>query len=416
MSRTIFLIVLLTIFAGIEVFSFLGLKSAIRPGWGLRVAKGLHLFGALVTVVTFIGFFLTIRNGLSTMGATRNWLMGLMVTFMVTKLTFSAILLLGDVTRLVEYLFGKSSALVRGDDAAVVMPSRRRFIGQAGLLVAAIPFSAFLYGVIKGRYDYTVHRVKLAFDDLPEAFHGMKLVQISDIHAGSWDDKEAVARGVAMIQAENPDLLVFTGDLVNNLSAEIVPYKDLFTSLHAPLGKFAVLGNHDYGDYVQWDSLAAKHANTEEVKQHNADMGFQMLNNGNVVIESGGQQIRLAGVENWGKPPFPQHGDLNAALSQVAPEEFTILLSHDPTHWDMQVRDHPKHVHLTLSGHTHGFQMGIEIPGIKWSPVQWRYKRWAGIYEEGGQHLYVNRGFGYIGFPGRVGIWPEITVIELSRA
>jgi uncharacterized protein len=416
MSRTIFLIVLLSIFAGIEVFTFYGLKSAIRPGWGLRVAKGVHLFGVLVTVVTVAGFFLTMRNGLSSMGATRNWLMGLMVTFMVTKLTFSAILLLGDVTRLMEYLFGKSSALVRGDDAAVAMPSRRRFIGQAGLLVAAIPFSAFLYGVIKGRYDYTVHRVKLAFADLPEAFHGMKLVQISDIHAGSWDDKEAVARGVAMIQAENPDLLVFTGDLVNNLSSEILPYKDLFASLHAPLGKFAVLGNHDYGDYVPWDSLAAKHANTEEVKQHNADMGFQMLNNGNVVIERGGQQIRLAGVENWGKPPFPQHGDLNTALAQVAPEEFTILLSHDPTHWDMQVRDHPKHVHLTLSGHTHGFQMGIEIPGIKWSPVQWRYKRWAGIYEEGGQHLYVNRGFGYIGFPGRVGIWPEITVIELARA
>jgi uncharacterized protein len=258
--------------------------------------------------------------------------------------------------------------------------------------------------------------VRLAFADLPEAFHGMKLVQISDIHSGSFDDKEAVARGVAMIQAENPDLLVFTGDLVNNLASEIEPYKDLFGSLSAPLGKFAVLGNHDYGDYVQWDSPAAKAANVEAVKQHNTEMGFQMLNNDSLQLTRDGQTIRLAGVENWGKPPFPQHGDLNRALQGVAPEEFTVLLSHDPTHWDMQVRDHAKHVHLTLSGHTHGFQMGIEIPGIKWSPVQWRYKQWAGAYEEGGQYLYVNRGFGYIGFPGRVGIWPEITVIELVRA
>lgn len=416
MSRTVFLIVLMCVFGAIEFYTFYGLKSALRPGWGLRVARALHLLGASITVFTFAAAFITMRQGLNSPGTLRNWMMGLMVTFMVTKLVFALFLLFGDVTRVAEYLFGRTRGLIQGDPEAIPLPSRRRFIAQAGLVAAAIPFSSFLYGILKGRYDYTVHRVKLAFADLPEAFHGMKLVQISDIHAGSFDDKEAVARGVAMIQAQNPDLLVFTGDLVNNLAWEIEPYKDLFGGLHAPLGKFAVLGNHDYGDYVPWDSLAAKLANIEAVKQHNEDMGFRMLNNDSVQITRNGQSICLAGVENWGKPPFPQHGDLNRALQGIAPEEFTVLLSHDPTHWDMQVRDHAKHVHLTLSGHTHGFQMGIEIPGIKWSPVQWRYKQWAGAYEEAGQHLYVNRGFGYIGFPGRVGIWPEITVIELVRA
>lgn len=414
MSRSVFFLVLLGLIVLIEFYTFWGLKTALRPGWALRMGRIVHLFGTGMTVASLLSFFM-MRQGAVVPGPVRNTMMALMVTFFVTKLTFAIFLLLGDATRVVEYVLRKVGQATGGEEVHVSMPSRRRFIAQAGLVVAAIPFASFLYGYLKGRYDYTIHRVKLKFPDLPEAFHGLKIVQLSDIHAGSFDDKDAVAEGVRMAQAEKPDLILFTGDLVNNHAEEVEPYLDLFGGLHAPLGKYSVLGNHDYGDYASWESVVAKAENLERLKGHHATMGYQMLNNANVRIERDGQTLCLAGVENWGNPPFPQYGDLDRALAGILPEEFTILLSHDPTHWDQQVKGHPQHVHLTLSGHTHGFQIGVEIPGIKWSPVQWRYKQWAGSYEEKGQYLYVNRGFGFIGYPGRVGIWPEITVIELER-
>lgn len=415
MSRTIFFIVFLSIIALIEVYSFYGLRTALRPGLPLKIGRGVHLLGVAITVITLIGAFLTMRQGLNTPGPVRNWLMGLMITFFVTKLSFSLVLVLDDVVRVFQFGLNKVAGLFGGSPSPG-MVGRRKFVAQAGLILAAIPFTSFLYGVIKGKYAYEVHRIKLAFKDLPESFHGMRIVQISDIHSGSFDDKEAVAEGVRMIQAEKPDLLLFTGDLVNNMAFEIEPYLDLFGGLTAPMGKFSVMGNHDYGNYVPWESKQEKAENEAKIRAHHQAMGYRLMQNESVLLTKGEESIRLAGVENWGLPPFPQLGDLDKAFSGIQDNEFTILMSHDPTHWEEKVLPHGKKVHLTLSGHTHGFQMGIEVAGIKWSPVQWRYKQWAGLYTEAEQHLYVNRGFGFIGFPGRVGIWPEITVIELERA
>ncbi|MCZ6694094.1 MAG: metallophosphoesterase, partial [Bacteroidetes bacterium] len=291
-----------------------------------------------------------------------------------------------------------------------------KFISQLGLVVAALPFSSFLYGVVKGKYDFRVKNITLSFPDLPPAFDGFKIVQISDIHSGSFDSFSSVKKGVEMVRQQNPDLILFTGDLVNNMAMEIEPYMDLFGSLSARFGKYSVLGNHDYGDYMSWPSQEAKKINLDKLKEYHQIMGYKLLNNTSVRVEKGQDSILLAGVENWGIRPFRQTGDLEQAYRDSQDDEFTILMSHDPSHWDEQVLDFKKHVHLTLSGHTHGMQMGIEIPGIKWSPVKYKYPRWAGLYEDKGQYLYVNRGFGFIGFPGRVGIWPEITTIELKRA
>jgi hypothetical protein len=271
-----------------------------------------------------------------------------------------------------------------------------------------------LYGITKGKYDFKVKRVRLAFENLPEAFEGFRIVQISDIHSGSFDDREAVLRGIEMTNNEEADLVLFTGDLVNNDSREIIPYLEDFKKLSAPYGVYSVLGNHDYGDYKQWESVEAKQENMELLFDLQDKMGFKLLNNAHAIIKKGGDSIGIYGVENWGNPPFPQRGDLDKALSGSEDCGFKILLSHDPTHWDKKVIYHPIHIDLTLSGHTHGMQFGVEIPGFKWSPIKYIYPQWAGLYKKNRRYLYVNRGFGYLGFPGRVGIWPEITTFELT--
>ncbi|MEN0047965.1 MAG: metallophosphoesterase, partial [Bacteroidota bacterium] len=275
-------------------------------------------------------------------------------------------------------------------------------------------FLGMLYGITKGKYRYTVNKVKLNFPDLPKAFDGFKIVQISDIHSGSFDDVDKVAEGVAMVNEQAADLLLFTGDLVNSDKDEINPYIDIFKKLEAKEGKYAVLGNHDYYGAPKNDSELD--AYWKDFFSKYEQMGFRLMNNENTRIERDGEQIRLLGVENWGAPPFPQIGDLDKALNNVQEDEFCVLMSHDPTHWEHRVLPNKKKIHLTLSGHTHGMQFGINLPGLKWSPVQYRYKRWIGLYEEAKQYLYINRGFGFLAFPGRVGMWPEITVIELGVA
>jgi predicted MPP superfamily phosphohydrolase len=282
------------------------------------------------------------------------------------------------------------------------------------LIVGGIALGGFIWG-ITNRYRYKIRRVRLAFGNLPEAFKGMKIVQISDIHAGSFDRHEAVARGVQQVMAESPDIIFFTGDLVNNKADEVQPYVDIFSQLKAPLGVYSTLGNHDYGDYVQWPSAQAKTKNLEWLKETHGKMGWRLLMNEHVLLEKGNDRIAVLGIENWSaKANFPKYGDLSRAHAGLGKDiPFKILLSHDPSHWDAQVRKQFPDINLTLSGHTHGMQFGVEIPGLKWSPVQYVYQKWAGLYREGAQYLYVNRGFGFLGYPGRLGILPEITVIEL---
>ena len=296
-----------------------------------------------------------------------------------------------------------------------VIPSRRRFVSLIGMGVAAIPFAGMIYGMLWGRYNYRVVKHTLYFDDLPEAFDGYRVVHISDIHSGSFDNAEKVQYGIDMINAQQGDVIFFTGDLVNNKAEEMRPWIAHFKQLHAKDGVYSVLGNHDYGDYVQWDSPDEKAKNLEALKQIHQQLGFCLLNNESVFLSRGQQRIAVVGVENWGQG-FVKKGNLKQALSQVDKKGFKILLSHDPTHWQYEVLKDPNFIHLTLSGHTHGMQFGIEIPGvIKWSPAGWRYKYWGGVYKEKDRYINVNRGFGYLAFPGRVGMPPEITVIELKK-
>jgi predicted MPP superfamily phosphohydrolase len=336
----------------------------------------------------------------------------LFVTLLVTKIVFVGVLMGGDVLRVAE---GAVKWIGGREEETAFMPERRRIVSQLALGIAAIPFASFLYGITKGKYNYKVHRHTVYFKDLPDAFEGFTITQISDVHSGSFDDPDAVRRGVEMAQEQGSDLFVFTGDLVNNVATEFEPYEEMFRGITAPYGKYSILGNHDYGDYAQWDTIEDKHANMERLHRLHAGAGFRLLLNEYVEIEKDGEKIALLGVENWGKG-FAQYGDLGKALQGIDPTAFKVLLSHDPTHWDEQVKKHDTPIHLTLAGHTHGMQMGVEIPGvIRWSPSQLRYKKWAGIYEEAGRILHINRGFGFLGFSGRVGIWPEITVLELKK-
>ena len=349
------------------------------------------------------------------------WMLSLFLTFLITKIFFSLVLSLGDIGLLLYGIIRRLARLTRPKDNKPALskepflPARRQFISEAAVLLAAIPFTGFLYAMLKGKYDYKVHRQTLYFADLPEAFDGFTITQLSDIHSGSFDNTSAVQRGIELAKAQKSDLFVFTGDLVNNAAWEIEPYIDRFSQLRAPYGQFSILGNHDYGEYVQWSSETEKAANLDRLKQHHQTLGYRLLLDEHVEIEKGGQQISLVGVQNWGRG-FIQVGDLDKALQGVGKDAFKILLSHDPSHWEDKVRFHPQTIHLTLSGHTHGAQFGVETDKLRWSPVQYRYLDWAGLASEKDRYLYVNRGFGFLAFSGRLGIWPEITVITLKKA
>ncbi|MDG1314623.1 MAG: metallophosphoesterase, partial [Flavobacteriaceae bacterium] len=301
------------------------------------------------------------------------------------------------------------------DNSSRLFSSRRKFIGQLALGLASIPFLSILYGITKGKYNFKVLRYSLFFDDLPEAFEGYQITQISDIHSGSFDNKEKIEYAVKLVNEQESDVIMFTGDLVNSRSKEMQPWKSTFSKLKAVDGIFSVLGNHDYGDYTRWSTEKDKADNFQELLDIQKEMGFDLLRNESRFIQKENDRLAIIGVENWGKD-FKQKGDLDLATSNVNPTDFKILLSHDPSHWQYEVVKHPVHYQLTLSGHTHGMQFGIEIPGVlKWSPIKWRYKYWAGIYKKAGQFINVNRGFGFLAFPGRVGIWPEISVITLKK-
>jgi uncharacterized protein len=398
----------------IDLYIFQGIKTLTT---NLDSSTARIVYGIYWTVnILFIGL---IALGVLTFDRSKGfkiyqtWAFNAFILMMIPKLVFALVLLGQDAVRVLG--FGANYALGQQNTEGGYLPTRRAFISQLGLGLAVIPFVAIIYGIFKGKYNYTVHRHTLFFKDLPDAFDGLTITQLSDIHAGSFDNPEAVKRGVALANAQHSDLFFFTGDLVNNEAAEIEPYMDIFKALHAPLGKFSILGNHDYGDYKWWTSKAEKADNFALLKKHHKTLGFKLLLDENLEIERKGQKLTLIGVENWGYG-FAQYGDLSKAMTGVAKDSFKILLSHDPTHWEKQVKTLDSHVHLTLSGHTHGAQMGVEIMGYKWSPIKYRYPKWAGLYEENGRFLHINRGFGFLGFSGRVGISPEITVLELRKA
>ena len=400
-------ILLLIIFAGLELYLFYAFRNAFTDTIWANVGVAYVIISIITFFITYFKVASAIRSGVYNATLTNNLLMGFSFAFFMTNFVLIAVFFAEDVFRMLDYIW---QLLPFRDTGETKFAGRRQFIGMTATLLAAVPFSALIYGVLQGRYNYKVFNIPLKFTDLPKAFDGFKVVQISDVHSGSFDNIEEVERAVNIIQDQNPDLIVFTGDWINSHAEELQPYVHIFKQLKAPFGKYAVWGNHDYG------RGRSNQDNIEILRGLVNDAGFQVLENENITIEKGGESIKLFGVENWGKPPFPQIGDLQKAKENSEKGVFSILLSHDPTHWDAKVINDDHHFHLTLSGHTHGAQIGIEAKWLRWSPSKYIYPRWAGICKEKGQYLYVNRGFGFLGYPGRAGINPEIAAIELKKA
>lgn len=335
---------------------------------------------------------------------------------LLCKLLGSTFLIIDDIFRLFRWIF----SLFQKNTAEAVEASkgisRVKFLSQLAITFTVIPAAGFIYGMVRGAYKYRVHKVKVPSPNLPEAFNGFKIVQLSDIHTGSFLDNSHLIKAFDIVMQQGADMILFTGDLVNNEAKETHGFEEVYKSLKAPHGVFSVLGNHDYGDYLVWNSPEEKRKNLDDLKMVHHNAGWRLLMNEHVPIEKNGEKIALLGVENWGgNLRFPKYGKMDLAYKGAENYPYKILMSHDPSHWDKQVQPEYPDIDLTLSGHTHGMQLGIEIPGIKWSPSQWVYKQWAGLYKSGKQFLYVNRGLGFLGYPGRLGIWPEITVIELQK-
>ena len=405
-----FIFIIIVVIA--DYYAFQALRTITKSNWWYVIYWVFTIVVLGNFMCQFLGF-----NRSDGFTHTNAYAVGFLIAMVVPKLILIATMFTEDVFRIPQGIYSYfMQGSDGGGDAVKHFPSRRKFISQIALGLAAIPFTSILYGMYKGKYNFKVLKYVLHFEDLPEAFDGYKLTQISDIHSGSFDNIEKVKYAVDLINKQESDVILFTGDIVNNKATELEPYVPVFNKLNAKDGMYSVLGNHDYGDYVRWNSEDDKKQNLEDLKRLQKDIGFDLLLNESRFIEKNGERIALVGVENWGKGGFKKAGDLQKAKAQVNEKDFKVLLSHDPSHWDAEVVNDDYHYHVTLSGHTHGMQFGIEIPGwFKWSPVKWRYKRWAGIYEELGQYINVNRGFGYLAFPGRVGIWPEITVIELKK-
>ena len=399
-------IIFVVIYVLLDIYTYQVFKTASRYTWIYYV----YLFLSLGVLANLLYQF---NNGEGDGWAgARSYAVGFFLVFFVPKIIFFVMMFGEDIVRLV--IGGVRKLTNSGSDFN--LPSRRKFISQVALGLAAIPFASMLYGMYRGRYDFRVLKYTLYFDDLPEAFDGYRISQISDVHSGSFDNYEKIKYGVDLLREQDSDVVFFTGDLVNNEAAEMEDWKELFSTIKARDGVYSVLGNHDYGDYKNWESAAAKRANLEALKDTHAEMGWNLMLNEHRFLEKNGERIALVGVENWGAGGFKKNGDLDKASEGLTAKDFKILLSHDPSHWDEKVRTNDKNFQLTLSGHTHGMQFGIEIPGwFQWSPVQYRYEHWGGIYEDFGRILNVNRGFGFLAYPGRVGIWPEITVIELKK-
>ena len=401
------LIILFVIIAIVELYSFQVIKTVTKSKWILIVY-------AVISVAAIVFITYELMKFDRSVGQTKTTLitLGLLLLVLLPKLVLTFVLLLEDVTRI---LIGTVTHFM-GHNSDSFLPERRKFVSQVAIGLAAVPFLSLIYGMTIGKYNYKVIRQTLFFPDLPDAFDGFKITQISDIHSGSFDDENKIRYAIDLINEQESDLLLFTGDIVNAKADEMHPWIDIFKGIKKhEYGKYSVLGNHDYGAYLDWKSEKAKAENFVAIKDLHREIDFKLMLNENVKIKKGKDEIALIGVENWGKH-FGEFGDIDKASENVTETDFKILMSHDPSHWEYIVKQHSKNIQLTLSGHTHGMQFGIEIPGyFKWSLAKYIYKQWAGLYEEFGRYVYVNRGFGFHAYPGRVGIMPEITVFELKK-
>lgn len=383
--------------------SFLHLKGTIRL-----------IYWSVPVIVFFWLIYLFSQGAFSDNQFPRfMYLVGFIMLFYLPKLLFAGFQLISDLFQISMWLWTKISSESQGSGLGI---SRSRFLLQIGVLASAIPFFGVAHGVIWGRFNFRVIRHKLTFSNFPKVFNGFRVLQISDAHLGSFIGSEEKIKGaVELINEQEADIVVFTGDIVNSFPSELKTFVDVFAGIKAKEGKYAILGNHDYGFHGPRPENHNPNSNIKELQSAYKQMGFQLLMNENVTFSKGGEQFSLLGVENWGRPPFPQFGDIEKAKQGTENSKFTILLSHDPSHWEEEIRTKTA-IDLTLSGHTHGMQFGIKVGNWQWSPVSMKYKRWGGLYQEGKQYLHVNRGFGVLAFPGRIGMDPELTVIDFYNS
>jgi len=385
-------------------------SSVNTRSWTTKIYWGISILSILVAIVLLIAYQNQWIN--RTMFA---YVMCVVFILFASKLTGSLFLVIDDIIRLFRWIFSYFSNPSVEDNLNENTISRAKFLSYAGITLAALPFTSMIYGMVKTAFDFKVRKSFVQIPGLPNAFDGLRIIQISDIHSGSFLNGSAFKNAVELIMEQKPDIIFFIGDLVNDKTDEAHPFVDIWKNLSAPYGIFSIVGNHDYGDYIQWPSDEAKAKNFENLKKLHKKMGWDLLLNENRIIEKDGEQLAILGVENWGATlRFPRKGDINKAKQGVENIPNKLLLSHDPSHWDAEVVDKHPDIKVTFSGHTHGFQFGIEIPGFKWSPSQYVYDQWAGLYSKGAQHIYVNRGLGFLGYLGRVGIKPEITLLELK--
>lgn len=401
-------VILCALFLFIEFYSYQAFRTLIKVRW---VLIGYQIISLLLLIFIIYSFSQVDRS----VGQTKQFMFttGLMLLVYVPKIVLTLVMFSEDIFRIGASIL---NYFVYNTPRKEMMPDRRKFVSQIALGLAAIPFLSIIYGIFEGKYNFKVIKQTVFFPDLPDAFDGFKITQISDVHSGSFDNPEKINYAIDLINAQEADMILFTGDIVNTHAKEMHPWLETFNRIKEyKYGKFSVLGNHDYGEYVAWPSEKEKDENFKEIKKLYDQIGFKLLLNEHTYIEKGNDKIALIGVENWGVN-FKKAGDLNKASENVHQDDFKVLMSHDPSHWEAEIKDHPKNFHLTFAGHTHGMQFGIEIPGyFKWSLAQYIYKQWAGLYENVGRYVYVNRGFGFHAYPGRVGIMPEITVIELKK-
>ena len=413
-NRIMVLFIFVLVFLLIDYYFFQAVLAASRqwsPAW-----KNAIRFGFWIPTVLSISAILwwNFGNPYAISASTRNFVITGIVATYFSKVLGILLLFTEDLYRGIRWVGSYFGVGGKEGLPGAVIP-RSEFLSKIAVATAAMPLSAFAYGIISGAHDYRVRRVTVKLKNLPKSFDGVRIGQISDIHSGSFWNKVAVKGGVEMFLREKPDMIFFTGDLVNNQTSEVKDYMEIFEKIRAPLGVFSITGNHDYGDYHKWTSQGEKDKNFKDLVQAHKTMGYDILMNENRIIEQGGEKIAIIGNENWGVR-FSKYGNLDKAYQGTEEAAVKLLLSHDPTHWDAQVRPNYPDIDMMFAGHTHGFQFGVEIGSFKWSPVQYVYKQWADLHREGEQYLYVNRGFGYIGYPGRVGIPPELTIVELKRA
>ena len=415
MQRFMFVIIVIVIYLAIDLYAFQLFKHAAED-YSEWLGKMLHIGFWVSSILLITGLLLFTTGALST---SPRWLrtlfQGLTLIVMLPKLMLALFAFIDDIIRGVRWvaqLFISNKEVVAENTNKGI--SRLDFIAQTGVAVASVPIIGGSWGILSGAHDYRIRRESIVLPNLPKSFHGLRIVQLSDIHSGSFWNKRAVTGGVELALSEKPDVIFFTGDLVNDRASETADYQDVFSKIKAPMGVYSVLGNHDYGDYVNWASASAKSQNLKDLMTVQAQMGWQLLLDENVKLRTGSDEISVIGIQNWSaKGRFPKHGDLKKAYANTQNSPVKLLLSHDPSHWRAQVIPEYGDIDIMLAGHTHGAQFGIESGNLKWSPVKYMYNEWAGLYQQDNQYLYVNRGFGYLGFPGRLGILPEITVIEL---